>query len=79
MPIEVTTKLRSIPSLLRLTWNGYPMKFEESKGWGCIGIIEKKQKTLKTIKKNGNVTDEVGFIKIPHKVSQNQKVICFCW
>jgi hypothetical protein len=35
-PVLISTKTRVTPSLLRLTWNGYPVHFEEKKGWGFL-------------------------------------------
>lgn len=34
--LNITPKLRSIPKLLKLTWNGFPLHFESTHGWGFL-------------------------------------------
>ncbi len=75
VPSEVTTKLRIMPNLLRLTWNNRPMQFEADKGWGYYITAEEHQKTVKQSKKkkDGKEIQELDatknyFVKIPHKV-----------
>lgn len=33
---NITTKLRTIPKILQLMWNGYPLFFDQTYGWGYL-------------------------------------------
>ncbi|XP_054169229.1 DNA polymerase subunit gamma-1-like [Oppia nitens] len=35
-PYKISTQMRSVPKLMRLLWNGYPLHFDEKHGWGYI-------------------------------------------
>jgi hypothetical protein len=45
VPSEVSTKLRIMPNLLRLTWNDRPMAFEANNGWGYYLTDEEYKQT----------------------------------
>jgi hypothetical protein len=78
VPSEVTTKLRIMPNLLRLTWGDKPMAFEADKGWGYYmtadehkKITEKKKRSKKKGQEGNQVNNNPShvFVKIPHKVN----------
>ncbi|RNA01848.1 DNA polymerase subunit gamma-1 [Brachionus plicatilis] len=74
-PSLISTKTRSTPYLLRLTWNGNPMNYSKKSAWGYL--VEKKSFTEpESDKKNKKKTQlsevKLGktsyvFQKIPHK------------
>lgn len=35
-PQLISTKIRIVPKLLRLTWLGYPLHYDEKHGWGYL-------------------------------------------
>jgi DNA polymerase gamma 1 len=35
-PQLISTKMRIVPKLLRLTWLGYPLHYDEKYGWGYL-------------------------------------------
>lgn len=35
-PQLISTKMRVVPKLLRLTWLGYPLHHDEKHGWGYL-------------------------------------------
>jgi hypothetical protein len=35
-PHLISTKMRVVPKLLRLTWLGYPLHYDEKHGWGYL-------------------------------------------
>ena len=35
-PALITTKIRTTPNILRLTWGGYPLYYHEKHGWGYL-------------------------------------------
>jgi DNA polymerase gamma 1 len=35
-PQLISTKMRIVPKLLRLTWLGYPLHYDEKHGWGYL-------------------------------------------
>lgn len=35
-PQLISTKMRVVPKLLRLTWLGYPLHHDEEHGWGYL-------------------------------------------
>lgn len=35
-PHLISTKMRVVPKLLRLTWLGYPLHYDENHGWGYL-------------------------------------------
>ncbi|CAG2166552.1 unnamed protein product [Oppiella nova] len=35
-PYRISTQMRSVPKLMRLMWNGYPLHFDEKYGWGYL-------------------------------------------
>jgi hypothetical protein len=35
-PQMISTKMRIVPKLLRLTWLGYPLHYDEKHGWGYL-------------------------------------------
>ena len=35
-PQLISTKMRIVPKLLRLTWLGYPLHYDEKLGWGYL-------------------------------------------
>lgn len=35
-PQLISTKMRVVPKLLRLTWLGYPLHYDEKHGWGYL-------------------------------------------
>ena len=47
-PSLTTTRVRSTPALLRLSWHGFPLHYNKSKGWSYII----NQKTIETKRKN---------------------------
>lgn len=69
-PNLVTTRMRTTPSLLRLSWNGHPLYYDEKNAWSYIIELESIQKhlgitepdseaekaTVKSKKKNTNKT-----------------------
>lgn len=81
VPAEVTTRIRVMPNLLRLTWNNKPLYFLKDHGWGYYEPIPptlddgKKSTKGKRRKKEKEPIDtqEIDgklcqFVKIPHKV-----------
>lgn len=53
-PQLISTKMRVVPKLLRLTWLGYPLHYDEKYGWGYLvpGL---------TVDKSENSQDEIHF------------------
>ncbi|KAF7487784.1 DNA polymerase subunit gamma-1 [Sarcoptes scabiei] len=53
---NITTKMRTIPKLLRLMWMGYPLYFDQTNGWGYLVPLptsencDKSFETLRTIR-----------------------------
>lgn len=45
-PNLVTTRMRTTPSLLRLSWNGYPLYYDERDAWSYIIGMESIHKYL---------------------------------
>jgi DNA polymerase gamma 1 len=46
-PHLISTKMRIVPKLLRLTWLGYPLHYDDEHGWGYLvpGLqIEQEEK-----------------------------------
>jgi DNA polymerase gamma 1 len=35
-PYRISTQMRSVPKLMRLLWDGYPIHFDEKHGWGYL-------------------------------------------
>lgn len=35
-PHLISTQMRSVPKLMRLLWNGYPLHYDETHGWGYL-------------------------------------------
>ncbi|KAH7972422.1 hypothetical protein HPB52_012070 [Rhipicephalus sanguineus] len=35
-PYLISTQMRSVPKLLRLKWDGYPVHYDEKHGWGYL-------------------------------------------
>ena len=35
-PFLISTQMRSVPKLMRLMWNGYPLHYDEKHGWGYL-------------------------------------------
>ena len=77
-PSSITTRQKSTPSLLRLSWNGHPLYYDKTYGWSYIikkQLIDEQVKieieklfnnsTLEKSKKNK--TDR----KIPTKILAN--------
>ena len=43
-PQLISTKMRVVPKLLRLTWLGYPLHYDDKHGWGYLvpGLEEER-------------------------------------
>ncbi|CAN8000692.1 unnamed protein product [Ixodes hexagonus] len=47
-PSVISTQMRSVPKLLRLKWDGYPLHFDTKQGWGYLVPQEQKDGTVVT-------------------------------
>ncbi|KAM7288490.1 DNA polymerase subunit gamma-1 [Ixodes scapularis] len=45
-PSVISTQMRSVPKLLRLKWDGYPLHFDMKQGWGYLVPREQKDGTV---------------------------------
>ncbi|XP_064484440.1 DNA polymerase subunit gamma-1-like [Ornithodoros turicata] len=45
-PSSISTQMRSVPKLLRLMWDGYPLHYNETHGWGYLVPAQQKDGTV---------------------------------
>ena len=81
-PSLITTRIRTTPSLLRLSWTGYPLYYDETHAWSYIFKDEKFKKAAETAKSKEKklhkkkLMNQEDYIinKIPHKDGEEVNV-----
>ncbi|CAG2105118.1 unnamed protein product [Medioppia subpectinata] len=64
-PYRISSQMRSVPKLMRLLWNGYPLHFDEKYGWGYITPDPRAQGCADRVE--GGIDDNKNVIYFPMK------------